>query len=80
MAEDPLIHQRFVEGTNKHGDMLGEARRAHENTQHARDLEGRSFNWKAAILLLILIAAAAGVTFLLYQISGAADATPSTYP
>ncbi len=80
MAEDPLIHQRFVQGTRRHGDMLLEAQRAHKNTQHARSLERRSSNWKAAILLLILIAAAAGVTFLLYQISGAADATPSTYP
>ena len=76
MAEDPLIHQRFVEGTNKHGDMLGEARRAHENTQHARDLEGRAFNWKAAILLFILIAGAAGLLFLLSQMAGPADYLP----
>ena len=76
MAEDPLIHQRFVEGTNKHGDMLGEAQRAHENTQHVRDLEGRSFNWKAAILLFTLIAAAAGLLFLLSQMAGPADYLP----
>lgn len=80
MAEDPLIHQRFVEGTHKYGDMLSEAQRAQENARHARDLKGRSFNWLAAILLLILIAAAAGVTFLLYQVTVAADTVPSTYP
>ena len=76
MAEDPLIHQRFVEGTYKHGDMLGEAQRAIENAEHARNLERRSFNWKAAILALILFAAAAGLLFLLYQMAGPAGYLP----
>ena len=76
MAEDPLIHQRFVQGTHKYGDMLSEAQRAHENMRHVRSLKGRSFNWKAAILLLILIAAAAGLLFLLYQMAGATDYLP----
>ena len=80
MSGDPLSHQRFEQGTHKYGDLLGDAQRAHENTQHARNLERQSFNWKAAILLLFLIAAAAGGTFLLYQVTGAADAPPSTYP
>ena len=76
MAEDPLIHQRFVQGTHRHGDILSEAQRAHENTQHARSLERRSSSWKAAILLLILIAVAAGLLFLLYQMAGATDYLP----
>ena len=80
MAEDPLIHQRFVQGTHKHGDMLSEAQRAHENTRHVRSLKGRSVNWPAAILAFILFAGVVGGLFFLYQVTGAADAAPSTYP
>ena len=80
MAEDPLIHQRFVQGTHRHGDMLEEAQRAHENMQHARSLKSRSSNWPAAILAFILIAGVVGVLIFLYQITGAADAVPTTPP
>ena len=80
MAEDPLIHQRFVEGTSRHGDILGEAQRAHENVRHAQSLKNRSFNWPAAILAFILIAGVVGVLIFLYQVTGAADAVPTTPP
>ena len=76
MAHDPLGQQRFVEGTHKYENILSEAQRAHENTEHARNLERRSFNWKAAILLLTLIAAGAGLLFLLYQWAGPAGYLP----
>ena len=76
MAHDPLANQRFEQGTHKYGDLLGEAQRAHENTQHARSQKSGSFNWKAAILLLILIVAASGLVFLLYQMAGAGGYLP----
>ena len=76
MAEDPLVYQRFVQGTQRHGDMLGEAQRAIENAEHARNLGRRSFNWKAAILAVILLAAAAGELYFLYRMAGDAGYLP----
>lgn len=76
MAHDPLGQQRFEQGTHKYGDMLGDAQRAHENTQHARSQEGGPFDWKAAILLLILIAGVVGGLLLLYQTAGPAGNLP----
>ena len=69
MVHDPLGNQRFVEGTHKYENILDEAQRAHENTEHARNVERQSFNWKAAILLLILIAGAVGGVIFLYRIT-----------
>ena len=76
MAEDPLIYQRFVQGTHRHGDMLNEAQRHLENAEHARNLRRRSFNWKSAILLLILIAAVVGALSLLYLMAEAGNYLP----
>lgn len=73
---DPLGQQRFVEGTHKYENTLSEAQRAHENTEHARNLERQSFNWKAAILLLILIAGVVGGLLLFYQWAGPAGYLP----
>ena len=78
MAEnDPQIHQRFVHGVQRHGHILDDLERAEENARHARKVGGRSFSLPLAVLAVIAVVA---ILFLLYQITGAADAVPSTPP
>ena len=74
MAEnDPQIHQRFVHGVQRHGHILDDLERAAENARHARKIGGRSLGLLWAVLAFIAVVA---VLFVLYQITGAADAPP----
>lgn len=77
MAENPQIHQRFVHGVERHGHILDELERAEENARHARKMGGRSLGLLWTVLAFIAVVAA---LFVLYQITGAADAVPSTSP
>ena len=81
MAENvPQIHQRFVHGVQRHGHILDDLERAEENARHARKVGGRSFSLPLAVLAVIAVVAIVAVFFLIYQITGAADAVPSTPP
>ena len=81
MAEnDPQIYQRFVHGVQRHGHILDDAERAEENARHARTLGSRSFSLLWAALGIIAVVAVVAVLFLLYQVTGAAEAGSSTPP
>ena len=82
MAEnDPQIHQRFVHGVQRHGHILDDLERAEENARHARKVGGRPFfSLPLAVLAVIAVVAIVAVFILIYQITGAADAVPSTPP
>ena len=73
IADDP--HRLILEGSQKHGHRLDDLERAEENARHAHMVRGKSRRWLWMALLLVV--AVAGL-FLLYQLTGASEATLPT--
>ena len=75
MVETPEAQRRIEEGAQQHGHRLEELERNEENARHVRELGGRSRRWLWMTLVLVVAVAA---LFVLYQLTGASDATPPT--
>ena len=81
MAEnDPQIYQRFVHGVQKHGHLLDEAVRAAENARHSKSVGDRWSRRREAALAIVAFVAVVAVIYVLYQVTGGADAVPSSQP
>ena len=73
IADDP--YRLILEGSEKHGHRLDDLERAEESERHARAMDSKARRWLWMTLLLVV--AVVGL-FVLYQLTGASEATLPT--